>query len=293
VRVTHFTESELKAQDEAYIASLPKPKPKPTPATPKVVEKVQKPNEEKKLTPEQEKISSSWQKVFEMIRKNRLTSLQQFWEREGQSFGGVDSINPEWTGERQMTMLQLASLTGQVDIVRWLLEEIRADPTIKVPSSARINGALDKSIGETHEEILSSNQTAYDISLTKEVRNVFRRCAGAHPDWWDWFGRGHIPATLTQEMEEKRDDKKRQRKGALKDKIRERMAQEKSTANEIPEPVPPLVRFEEPTTGPRKLGGRSGTPGDISGLTPEMQMKIERERRARAAEARMKTLSGR
>src|ERR1700753_2371438 len=35
VKITHFTEEELKAQDEAYLASLPKPKPVPVPAQPK------------------------------------------------------------------------------------------------------------------------------------------------------------------------------------------------------------------------------------------------------------------
>jgi len=95
-------------------------------------------------------------------------------------------------------------------------------------------------------------------------------------------------------MEDKRDEKKRQRKGALKDKMRGRMAQEKTNAREVVEEPPPrVVRIEEPSTGPQKLGGRSGGQGDINGLTPEMRMKIERERRARAAETRQKALSGR
>jgi hypothetical protein len=291
VKVTHLTESELKAQDDAYLASLTRTK--PTPAPPKIVEREQKISEEKKLTKEQEKLNKIWERVLEMIRKNRLVSLQQFWEREGHSLGGVDAIVPEWTGERQMTMLQLAAFTGQDEIVRWLLEDARADPTIRVPTSGMISSISDKPVDESTEEFVSTNQTAYDVASTKEVRNVFRRCAGTHSDWWDWFGRGHIPATLTQEMEEKRDEKKRQRRGALKDKIRERMAQEKPIAIESIKTNSSAVRFEEPTTSPRKLGGRSGAHDDVSGLTPEMQMKIERERRARAAEARLKALGGR
>ena len=41
-------------------------------------------------------------------------------------------------------------------------------------------------------------------------------------------------------------------------------------------------------TGPQKLGGAPTATQGLAGLTPEMRAKIERERRARAAEARMK-----
>jgi hypothetical protein len=39
-------------------------------------------------------------------------------------------------------------------------------------------------------------------------------------------------------------------------------------------------------TGPQKLGGKIGGEGNLAGMTPEMRMRVERERRARAAEAR-------
>jgi len=87
-------------------------------------------------------------------------------------------------------------------------------------------------------------------------------------------------------MEDKRDEKKRQRRDALKEKIRERLVQE--NAHQPEESTPIVVRFEEPESGPRKLGGRSGAQQDVNGLNPEMRMKIERERRARAAEARLR-----
>jgi hypothetical protein len=281
--VTHFTEAELKEQDDAFLASLPKPK--PTPAPPRVPEKAIKISSTPKLTPDQEKLANTWDKAIEMIRKGRLVSLQQFWEREGRSMGNVNAVMPEWAGERAMNMLQIAALAGQEQVIQWLLEDAKADPTIRVPAQLTLNEDPD---APTVDEL--AHQTAYDLASTRESRNVFRRCAGAHPDWWDWFGAGHVPATLTQEMEGKRDEKKRQRRGVLKDKMRERMAQEKTTV-EIADP-PQEVRFEEPTSGPRKLGGRSGTQGDVNGLTPEMKVRVERERRARAAEARLKSLGG-
>jgi len=281
--VTHFTEAELKEQDEAYLASLPKPKPAPIP--PKATEKAEKLPLAPKLTSEQERTATSWTKALEMVRKGRLTSLQQYWERECQTLGGINAIPPVWAEEKPMTLLQAASAAGQEEVVQWLLEDAKADPSIPVPGV----GVRDADVRMDSDESRSS-QTAYDLSSTREVRNVFRRCAGAHPDWWDWFGKGHVPATLTQEMEEKKDEKKRQRRGVLKDKIRERMAQEKTEVLPEHSPPAPVVRFEEPTSGPQKLGGRSGAQGDVNGLTAEMRMKIERERRARAAEARLTSL---
>jgi len=246
-----------------------------------------KPSETKKLTPEQVKIASNWEKILDMVLKSRLGPLQQFWEREGQSLGGVNAITPDWMAERPLTILQVASSSGQDEIVHWLLEEVKADPTVKVPKIPASGKDLDSDLVDK-EIVVSSNQTAYDLASTKEVRNVFRRCAGAHPEWWDWFGQGHIPATLTQEMEEKRDEKKRQRKGLLRDKIKERIAQEKQVQFEAPEPIQPVAKSEGPISGPRKLGGRSSAQDVVAGLAPEMRMRIERERRARAAEARLK-----
>ena len=44
--------------------------------------------------------------------------------------------------------------------------------------------------------------------------------------------------------------------------------------------------------GPRRLGGSAGGQDAVAGLSAEMRAKVERERRARATEARLKTLNG-
>ncbi|EPQ56392.1 hypothetical protein GLOTRDRAFT_138131 [Gloeophyllum trabeum ATCC 11539] len=292
VKVSHFTEEELKAQDEAYLASLPKPKPQPVPAVPAPApEKPTRP----KLSKEEEALRDKWERLVEMVTKGRLEPLKGFWQREGANLGGVDVLIPEFVGERR-TLLQLATQTGQEEVTQWLLEEAHADPTVEVPS---VEGHED---GETKEDEGSSakarsRRTAYDLARTKEVRNVFRRCAAAHPDWWDWLVAAHVPSVLTQEMEEEQEEKKKVRRKGLKDKLRERQAKEKEREVESPPPLPaePQVAQaprSQDTTGPRKLGGAAGAVDGIAGLTPEMRAKVERERRARAAEARLKRLGG-
>ena len=290
VKITHLTEEGLKAQDEAYLASLPKPKPAPAPVQPK--EKPVQP-QLPKLTKEEEALKEKWGRVLEMVSKGRLESLKQFWEKEqaslvGSGAEGIDIRVPKVAEEYQgQTILQVAASTGQEGVVGWLLEEKGADPTVDVPLESS-HTALD-GVGP------SRRRTAYDLASTKEVRNVFRRCAGSHPDKWDWFGTGRIPSALTADKEEQRDEKKKVRRKGLKDKIKEREARQPAISEPEPEPEAEtkIVGGFEEKTGPRKLGGATGDNNAVLGLTPEMRAKLERERRARAAEARMKALSRR
>jgi len=202
----------------------------------------------------------------------------------------VDTRVPKVAGEHQgQTILQVAASLGQDEVVQWLLEQKNADPTIDVPSEA--------SIIDPDDVASSKRRTAYDLASTKEVRNVFRRCAGSYPDKWDWFGAGRVPSVLTSNQEEQRDEKKKTRRKGLKDKIKEREVRQPTTPEPEPEPEVETKNmvgaFHEDKAGPRKLGGIAGDNNAVLGLTPEMRAKLERERRARAAEARMKALSGR
>lgn len=245
-----------------------------------------------------------------MIKKGRKVEIvKPFWEREGEGLGGVDAQIPEWAEERAGTLLQLAASAGQAELVAWLLDELNADPTIPLPSRAPrgdnvatesrpILDADESTRPATPEPSIGavgapSGRTAYDLASTRAVRDVFRRSAATRPDAWDWLGAAHIPSILNADMEAERDTKKKDRRKGLKDKIREReaLAKQKAT-NEppIPEPEPEPVaqtlvgRF---LSGPQKLGGAPTANEGLAGLTPEMRQKIERERRARAAMARM------
>jgi hypothetical protein len=307
VKITHFTEQELQEQDDAYLASLPKPKPKPVPAS------VQKPAApvaapaRSTLTSDQQATRQKWLRVHDMIHRGRLDALRTFFEREGAAMGGLNARVPEWLGvaaggdededrARGRTSLMLAAAAGQEEIVRWLLDEAHVDPTLDV---LRIDAADDEEDNvvlddEATRSAPGTRRTAYDLAHTKEVRNVFRRSAGADPLRWDWLGAARVPSTLTKEMEETRDEKKKARRKGLKDKIRDREEKEKEKEEPVEDASYPLATtsaVKGVKEGPQKLGG--GSDGQsITGLTPEMRAKVERERRARAAEARMKALGG-
>ncbi|TFK39410.1 hypothetical protein BDQ12DRAFT_681737 [Crucibulum laeve] len=295
-KVSHLTEDALRAQDEAYLASLPKPKPILAVAATLEPEKPKQP----KLTKEEEILREKWVRLLEMVNKGRLEPLRTFWEREGGTIGGVDVAIPEWAGERRVSLLQVAAGVGHEEVTRWLLEDLHADPTITVPVG-RPGEVEDEDAGNASDASDSpralpkgSRRTAYDLARSKPIRDVFRRCAASHPDWWDWFGAARVPSALSKEMEDERDEKKKVRRKGLKDRIKEREAREREKEKEkpvvVPEPPKPAPAKEQSSSGPRKLGGATGAVEGVAGLTPEMRAKVERERRARAAEARMKAL---
>jgi hypothetical protein len=294
VKTSHLTEEALREQDEAYLASLPKPKPKPqVPVPTPVATKAKEP----KLSKEEELARDKWTRLLDMISHNRLDALKDFWSREGKGLGGIDERIPSWTGVKVATLLQYASQVGQEDITEWLLNVEHADPTIAVPSEETVT-EQDAPDGNTGTRVSRGPQrTAYDLASSRAVRDIFRRSAGAHPEWWDWLGAGRVPSILSQDMEEEREEKKKVRRKGLKDKIKERESREKERASQLgevaEEPVLEPPKLAEPSNGPRKLGGSSGSADAVAGLTPEMRAKVERERRARAAEARLKMLAGR
>ncbi|KAG5647891.1 hypothetical protein DXG03_007815 [Asterophora parasitica] len=300
VKVSHLTEDALRAQDEAYLASLPKPKPAhiapaPEPEKPKPV----------KLSKEEELLREKWSRLLEMVTKGRVEPLKVFWEREAPTFGSIDTRIPEWTGQRRATLLQIAAQAGHEEVTSWLLDDAHADPTIPVPHPKF--GDPDDDNEDTqdtrgHQSDASdapaslpkgSRRTAYDLARSKGVRDVFRRGAAAHPDRWDWFGAARVPSALSKQMEDDREEKKKSRKKGLKERVKEREARDREREKAQPEPEPveeSQKAAPQSASATRRLGGGSGAAEGIVGLTPEMRAKVERERRARAAEARMKAL---
>ncbi|RDB23549.1 hypothetical protein Hypma_009021 [Hypsizygus marmoreus] len=302
VKVSHLTEDALRAQDEAYVASLPKPK--PIPVAPAPAPEPEKPKQSK-LTKEEEALREKWTRLLEMVNKGRLEPLRAFWEREAANLGPIDVQIPEWTGEKRATLLQVAAQAGHEDVTHWLLEDAHADPTIAVPNpklgEPELDEADDGYRSDASDSPISlpkgSRRTAYDLARTKAVRDIFRRSAAAHPDFWDWLGAARVPSALSKQMEDEREEKKKGRRKGLKDRVKEREAREREKEKEKPAvvetPPPPPKPAPQSTSTVHRLGGAAGAAEGVAGLTPEMRAKVERERRARAAEARLKALGSR
>ncbi|KAL7417688.1 hypothetical protein BDY24DRAFT_375751 [Mrakia frigida] len=329
VKTSFLTESALAELESAYIASLtPKPQSRSTPSSnlppsKSIASKA-------KLSEEEERDRERWRRLVEMIRKGKMDPLGAFWEKWsiGMGFGDGrgDGSLPGWLWEeegkgKEGTLLMVAVVAGQEEVVRWLLEEKKMDPTVAVPSSSATkpsrnettaSGALIPSTTKEEQEDDAKPdddatgsasappfRTAYDLSPNRSIRSVFRRTAHTHPELWNWTslspGGARVPSGLSAEMEEDQNAKKGERRKGLKEKMASRKKKEEVEELEVEPAV--VVEKEKKAApagrvgGPQRLGGAvegvGGTSGSLNGLSPEVRARIERERRARAAEARM------
>lgn len=249
VKISHLSEEALQALDDAYIASLQPRKQPPKPtATPVTVPSTPV---APRLSPEEEARQDRQRRLLEMIRKGRLDALKPFWEK--------------YPSEFDASILGVAASSGQEDLIQWFLEEVKIDPTFSI-----------------------EGKRAYDLCTTRGARNVFRRVAFNHPEMWDWAA-ARVPSGLSEEMEAGQEKKKAERRKGLREKLkdREKTRSEAEVVEQEPEVKAVPLQYK-PTSGPQKLGGRVGGEGGLSGLSGEMRAQIERERRARAAEARLR-----
>ncbi|KAG9300390.1 hypothetical protein G9A89_010014 [Geosiphon pyriformis] len=218
-----------------------------------------------KQDPIQETDLNGVKKLIDLIRKGKLdlliTHMQKF------------SISPKLTLEDEEfkatpTFLHLASFAGQPEIVSYFLT-LNLDPTV----------------------ISAQNKTPYDIAQNKETRNAFRRYMAEQMEKWDWSA-AHVPSPLTKELEEEQERKAKEKEKKKKDKERKKkiikeddhMKKDKDEGN-----------IAETSTIPKQTFIAQSISQVITdtNLTPEMKIRIEREKRARAAEVRFAKLTNR
>lgn len=266
------------------------PKPKPVQMAPKL--EAAKPAVPK-FSAEELLERDRWDRIIDMVQRGRLDAALTFFDKqaaEGRPTEQWTGLLPSWVRDNghNQTLLHVASANDQADVARWLLESARADPTLTVPVDDTAASA-------------PYSRTAYEVSASRAVRNAFRRCYADHPEWYSWTEKAKVPSPLTEEMEGQQAAKGKDRKTNLKAKMREKAAEREAerAAEEDrlkQQAAQDAQRKEEerravPDTRPQRLGG--GAPQkvleqtELRGLTAEARMRLERERRARAAEARM------
>lgn len=312
--------------DAAYLASITPALP-PVAPTPKAIAPKPIIN---RLTKEQELERDRWSRLVDMVKKGKVDALTAFLDKYGPELeqavnGEVWGALPEWMEEARTTptLLHVASAADQADLVRWLLVEKRANPTLAasaLPPPPRTStpdfpiGQLTITAGDspsTPSSALRPILTPYEMAPSRGTRNVFRLLTTSNPDWWDWTGIGpegaRVPSGLTEEKEDERDKKGKDRRNKLKEKLKEREtlregkeAIERDERERIEKERAELEAIELKRTrgnrivptGPQRLGG--GPPAaiakkamDSAGLSEEQRGRIQREQRARAAEARL------
>lgn len=195
--------------------------------------------------------------VLLYLSKNKLDANYQFF--------------PSQEHHHASTPLLAAAAVHSAPLVLALLVKARADPTVK-------NG---------------DGKTAYDIAGDPRTRDSFR--VARHTlgeNSFDWSA-AHVPSAMSQEEAEARaqDDKvsseameAERRKAAIEHIRKEEELRRVGQIERKAGTGKSLASIEKSGAEKREEENR--------GLTPEMRMKLERERRARAAEERLRKMQG-
>ncbi|KAF9911429.1 hypothetical protein EC991_003685 [Linnemannia zychae] len=234
-------------------------------------------------------------KLIELVKKGRAEAMSTHLLKHGIDPSQLlpPSTSTEYDIRRTPTILHLAAHHGQAQVVKLLLEKHHADPTTttlsaKTAATAQ-NEGQDGDDDNTAAAAAASGSsfTAYDIAKDKETRNAFRRAMALLPDSWDWIGLAHVPSALTAEMEAEQERKAKEKTRKLLDAERERKKTRETSRPSTP-PTRSGATTPTSTTTSSLLGKNLATATAAnSQLSPEMRMRLERERRANAAEARM------
>lgn len=165
------------------------------------------------------------------------------------------------------TPLHLASSINSPIVVLTLLTKAKADPTYP-------NG---------------EGKPAFDLAGDRATRDAFRVARSELGEAkWDWHA-SHVPPPLSKAEADLRDQ--HEKSEAEKAESARRKAEEERLRKESPK-VEPVAKKGGKVLGTQPKTAEEKRMEDARGMTPEMRMIVERERRARAAEERMRRLGG-
>ncbi|KIV77050.1 hypothetical protein PV11_08886 [Exophiala sideris] len=241
-----------------------------TPAE-KVAPKEQKPKPSApKLSKEDEAAQLHTTQLQALIRRSRAPGVLLYLTK--------NELSPDFTffppaeHHHAPTPLHLSASTNSPALVLALLTKAKADPTIT-------NG---------------DGKTAYEIAGDTKTRDAFR--VARHQlaeDAFEW-SKTHIPTPLSQDEADAKAKQEKAASDAAEAQRRkadlERIQQDEEKRN--------VGRIERKAGAGKTLAAAVEKTGsekreeEMRGLTPEMRMRLERERRARAAEERMKRMQG-
>lgn len=211
-------------------------------------------------------------KLLTLVKQNKTQVTLSFIEKHGKL--DLSQVLPKELEDTEdlyhyPTLLHLvSSLGGASDLVSELLVRYDVDPTI----------------------VSDAGKTAYEVSKDKETRNVYRRCMNDYPEKWDWLQAARVPSPLTEKqlkdqlMKQEKKLAKEQEKKRVIELERQRVQQEREAKEEEER----LKKVQQTRAKNYMLPIVTAPTVDLASMTPEARMRFEREKRARAAEERMK-----
>lgn len=220
-----------------------------------------------KPSKEDEEASLHTSQIQSLIRRSKAPALLSYLSSN--SLPANYDFHPPSTqaNHHAPTPLHLASSINSPAVVLALLTKAGADPTFP-------NG---------------EGKPSFDLAGDRATRDAFRVARSELGESkWDWEA-ALVPPALSKAEAEKRDA--REKAESDKAEAERRKTEEERLRKESPKVDATAKK------GGKALGSASKTAEErreeeARGLTPELRTKIERERRARAAEERMKRMTG-
>lgn len=206
-----------------------------------------------------------------LIRRSKLPALLSYFK--GNEISSNFSFYPPDSQQNHHTStpLHLAAAQNSAPLVTGLLMKANANPTL-------ING---------------DGKTAYDLAGERATRDAFRVARSELGESrWDWEA-AHVPAGISRAEADERDA--REKKEEAKKEQDRRKAEEARLKDEGPKVADKVPLGKAAGRGRALLLQKTAQEKreeESRGLTPELKMKLEREKRARAAEERMRRLAG-
>ncbi|KAI0848202.1 hypothetical protein F5Y00DRAFT_239421 [Daldinia vernicosa] len=221
-----------------------------------------------KLTEEEETALLHTSQLQAFIRRSKLPALLSYLKSNDISANFLFQPADSPQNYHAPTPLHLAANQNSAPLVLGLLVKGAADPTIE-------NG---------------EGKTAFELAGDRSTRDAFRVARDELGEIkWDWEA-ARVPPAMKKEEAEKRDE--RERKEDERKEAERRRAEEQRLKNEGPK-VPDSNskgRGKSLLDSGTKKSAQEKREEEVRGLTPEQRMKLDRERRARAAEERLRRM---
>ncbi|KAL8295547.1 hypothetical protein RB597_009308 [Gaeumannomyces tritici] len=223
-----------------------------------------------KLSEEEETAQLHTTQIQALIRRSKLSALLAYLKTNSLSPDFLFQPNGTQQNRHAPTPLHLAAAQGAAVVVSGLLCSAGADPTVRS--------------GADHA------RTPFELAADRPTRDAFRVArAELGEDRWDW-GDGdkgaRVPAPMTAAEAALRTEREKQEAEAKE--TERRRAEEERLRKEAPKVSVPL-RGGKARVGEHK-SAQEKRDEDMRGMKPEQRMRIERERRARAAEERLRRM---
>lgn len=227
--------------------------------------------EKPKISKEDEEALLHTTQIQAFIRRSKIPALM--------SYISSNSILPSFTFKpsdlqqnfRCPTPLHLAANLSSHSVVLALLTKANADPT----------AANDE------------GKTPFELAGDRATRDAFRIARHELGESkWNWDA-AKVPSAISKSDADSRAE--RERKSAEEEESNRRKAELDRLKKEEAERA--AQTEQRKNAGGRTLGALEKTPAEkreeeMRGMTPEMRMRLERERRARAAEERFRRMQG-